>query len=283
MTDFRWPVGAIHDIVSTVFPVMPGHDVVSTVFPVMPGLTGHLVRIGAEPVPGLLEREVVGTEIKAVSLPGEGEAVGRRIPGILQVVLAELLGGGHIEGARVHVGDLADGVVEDLATGVRGEQPVAFRKRQVAYERVLQFADDGMRLLVLQMDREAHLPVLQGNRQVQPHIQRVRPGNERMVVDEDSVLRGVHERQLFLSRHLNLLLFQRVVIQSPQPAAPGIVDAGLQALERQEATVLPDGDQGLAILQLNLRQEGFGLRLPVTRAGGDDDCQNDGCQFSHDA
>ncbi len=55
-----------------------------------------LIRVGAKAVPGLLEGRVVAAEVKPVLLSGEGEAVGSRVAGVLEVVLAEFLGGSHV-------------------------------------------------------------------------------------------------------------------------------------------------------------------------------------------
>ena len=98
--------------------------------------------------------------LKAVFSANKGIAVGSGVARILQVVLAELLGRGHIERPGIHVGDFPNRVVEDLSAGMGGEKPVIGRNLQVADERVLQFADDGMGLMVLYRSAKMQLSVL---------------------------------------------------------------------------------------------------------------------------
>ena len=118
------------------------------------------IGVGAEPVPGLLEGGVVGAEIQAVVIPYERKAVGGGVTGILEVHLAELLGGGHIKGPCINVGYLPHGVLMNLPSGVGCEKPVSFRQLQFPNKRVLEFADYRVWLIVLYSCSKPQLPFL---------------------------------------------------------------------------------------------------------------------------
>ena len=118
------------------------------------------IGICAEPVPGLLEGGVMGAEVQAVLIPDERKAVGGGVAGILEVHLAELLGGSHVERPCIHVGYLPNGVLMYLPSGVGCEKPVSFRQLQFPYKRILEFADYSVGLIVLHRCSKPKLPVL---------------------------------------------------------------------------------------------------------------------------
>ena len=180
---------------------------------------GSFVRIRAQSVPGLLERAVVGSEIQSVSGTRESKAVGRCIPWILQVVLAELLGRGHIQRPDIHVGDFPHGIVEDLSACMGCKELIIIRNLQMADERVLQFPDDGMGFPVFQRCSEPD------HRSLRPDFQAQGEGlaAHAVVLQEDRVRLSGNPGVFIGPGNLDFLLLRRVVIQSPEGLSAGIV------------------------------------------------------------
>ena len=180
---------------------------------------GPFVRIRAQSVPGLLEGAVVGPEIQPVSGTRESEAVGCRVPRILEVVLTELLGRGHIQRPDIHVGDFPHGIVEDLSAGMGRKELIITWNLQIADERVLQFPDDGMGLPVFQRCPEPD------HRTLRPDFQAQGEGlaAHAVVLQEDRVCLFCDSGLFIGPGNLDFLLLRRVVIQSPEGLSAGIV------------------------------------------------------------
>ena len=178
-----------------------------------------LIRIGAEAVPGLLEGSVVAAEIQPVLFSGEGKTIGSRVAGVLEVVLAEFLGGSHVQRPGVHVGNLSHRVLKNLSAGVRGEELVFLRNLQMAYQGILQLPDNGVRFVVFhggpKADQGAFRPDFQPEGKGLPvHA---------VVVQEDGVGNLPYKGRFIGPGNLDFFLLRGVVIQAPEGLAAGVV------------------------------------------------------------
>ena len=177
-------------------------------------------------------------EVEAVASADEGEAVGSGVARILEVVLAEFLRRGHVEGAGVDVCDLPNGIVEDLAAGVGRQKLVSFRQLQAADKGILELADDGVRLVVLYACPEAD----QGPFGPDLEAQVEGFSADAPVVEADGVAVTGHEGRLIRAADFDFLLLGRVVVKAPEWGAAGVVPP--VEGEFPEASALIDDDLG---------------------------------------
>ena len=152
------------------------------------------------------------TEVQAVLRTGERKAVGGGVARILKVVLPELLGRSHIQRPRIYVCDFCHRVVEYLPSGVRGKQFVSLRQLKVPDQRILQFTDYGMRLVVLYRGAESGLPVLHPNLQMKLEGLAV----QAVIVYTYSVCTLGDYRCAVASPDFYFLAFRGVVVEPPQ-------------------------------------------------------------------
>ena len=177
------------------------------------------VRVGPQTVPGLLKGCVVRAEVQAVLLTHEGEAVGGSVAGVLQVVLAELLGRRHIEGTGADVGYRSYRIVENLPSGVCGKQFVSFRQLKVADKGILQLAYDGVWLAVLHRRSEPHHLAFGPNFQVQSE----RLSVQTVIIETYRVAAGCNGRYAVCRPYLYLLAVGCIVVQPPQTGSAGVI------------------------------------------------------------
>ena len=137
----------------------------------------------------------------------------------MKVVLAELLRRGHIECTRANVGNGAHRIVEDLPSGVGGEQLVPLRQLQVADERVLKFADYCVRLVVLYRRAEAH------QRAFSPDLQNQLESHaaQSVVGEPQCIFLACDHRLAVGAAYFNLLTLRSIIIESPEGRSSGIV------------------------------------------------------------
>ena len=229
-----------------------------------------LLRIAAEAMPGLLEGGIVRAKVQAVLRPNKGKAVAGGVTRVLEVVLTELLCWGHVQRAGVYIGNLVYGVVEQLTAGMGSEQLIPFRQLQMADERVLQLADDGVRLMVLQSCPKPQLPVFRPNPQVKGKGFFAQGG----VVYSDGVFFHTYLRSSVGCSDFYFFLFRRVVIQTPETAVAGvIVPVHIPAQEHEVTGSVVDGGAEAFLDNAGLVEE-YGVLAGLRRCRGAGDRQH---------
>ena len=106
---------------------------------------------------------------------------------VLEIILTEVLVRLHVEGLGIHVYDQVDSVVVKLTSCVGSEEFMALRQIHVADERVLEFTDDGVRLIVGQAGAEAYSSVLKADGQGKVHLQGLSTVYEILIGNSDHI------------------------------------------------------------------------------------------------
>ncbi len=107
-----------------------------------------VIGIHSHPVDRVLERIVVTSEVEPLVLAGQCETIGCRCAGIAERSVAEELGRRGIRGAVADRVDAFLDVRPQLAATCRRQKHEVIGKLDIADQRILEFADDRMRLMV---------------------------------------------------------------------------------------------------------------------------------------
>ena len=144
-----------------------------------------------------------------------------------------------------------------------GEQSIAFRQLQVADQRVLEFADDGVGLVVPEIRPEAQLPVLR------PYLQLKLEGfaAEAVVINPYGIgVLGDHGPAVGRP-DFDLLAPGGVVVKPPQAFAAGVVVAGRAVGQKRQASVCIINAEAYAVGNHGgLRKKHFLRALPFLPA-----------------
>ena len=140
------------------------------------------------------------------------------------------------------------GIVVQLASGVGEQQFVVFGKRHAAHQRVVQLADDRVGLAVLELRCETHLVAFERDVEREAHVELhglagAEIGGVQVVVGQrDRVAPACDAGRLCVGQHLDLLGFLRVVVETPEVVAAGVVPAGLEVPDAGQTALVVDRD-----------------------------------------
>ena len=158
---------------------------------------------------------------------------------VLEVILTEVLVRLHVKGLGVHIDDKVDRVIVKLSSCVGCKELMTFRKAHVTDERVLELADDCVRLVVGHCRSEADCSVFKGHGEGEVHLQGLSSMDEVLICDGYHIALLGYRRCVFCAVDLHLLLVGSVVEYSPESCSRGIVVSCLSVGQGKKRSVFP--------------------------------------------